>query len=120
MMVVKMLMPMPRRWGLALRLTALRTVLLCLVLLALLDACLSQDTAVLTDANFKQAVAACVGYLDYDDYWWHDGEDPVAGNCVNSPFGPISGWDTSRVTDMAGYWEDAHGNEHYGSASLDT
>eukprot|EP01052_Picozoa_sp_SAG31_P046069 SAG31_NODE_8663_length_1410_cov_54.086194_1_plen_100_part_00 len=99
---------MPRRWGLALSLTALRTVLLCLVLLALLDACLSQDTAVLTDANFKQAVAACLG------------EDPVAGNCVNSPFGPISGWDTSRVTDMAGHWQDADGNWHYESASLDT
>ena len=111
---------MPRRWGLALRLTALRTALLCLVLLTLLDACLSQDLAVLTDANFKQAVAACVGYYDPGSYSFVDGEDPVAGNCVNSPFGPISGWDTSRVTDMAGLWQDADGNRHYGSASLDT
>ena len=110
--------PMPRRWGLALRLTALRTALLCLVLLTLLDACLSQDLAVLTDANFKQAVAACVGYHDGNSFV--DGEDPVAGNCVNSPFGPISGWDTSRVTDMTGYWQDADGNSHCGSASLDS
>eukprot|EP01052_Picozoa_sp_SAG31_P038926 SAG31_NODE_5299_length_2624_cov_2.500990_2_plen_168_part_00 len=156
---------MPRWWGLALRLTALRTVLMCLVLLALLDACLSQgqrappppaqtcqapsvqhgslspaatsgqysagqhvsvscdynyvfsgtssryvhtsctggqltprpacERMVLTDANFKRAVRGCLG------------EDPVAGNCsVDSrrsytPFGPISGWDTSRVTDMS-------------------
>eukprot|EP01050_Picozoa_sp_SAG11_P013388 SAG11_NODE_1561_length_4677_cov_2.447138_5_plen_446_part_00 len=65
----------------------------------------------LTDANFKAAVAACVGHYNGEIQahgygTWVGGEDPVAGNCVNGEFGPMSGWDTSRVTDMAGTWED--------------
>eukprot|EP01051_Picozoa_sp_SAG22_P013894 SAG22_NODE_1614_length_3993_cov_3.572419_3_plen_165_part_00 len=80
------------------------------------DPGLAQQAAVLTDANFKEAVAQCVGRWDGSS--WTDGEDPVEGNCVSSPFGPISGWDTSRVTDMRGAWHDADGPTYwqYGSA----
>jgi hypothetical protein len=73
---------------------------LLLLVLATLDGCL----AVLTDANFKAAVAQCVGALNGSLHEGHfvAGEDPVAGNCHGSEYGPISGWDVSRVTDMAG------------------
>jgi hypothetical protein len=38
--------------------------------------------------NFRNAVLACL----YDA--------PADGECFNRPFGPMSGWDTSRVTNM--------------------
>ena len=64
--------------------------------------CLAQSAhAVLTDANFKGAVTACVGVYDRTTDTFHAGEDPASGNCIGGEFGPISTWDTSRVTDMS-------------------
>ena len=66
--------------------------------------CLAQAAhAVLTDANFKHAVTACVGVwkLGIRITYFHDGQDPVSGDCVGGEFGPISTWETSRVTDMS-------------------
>ena len=42
----------------------------------------------LSDENFKQVVSSCL-----------PGE--YNSNCVDSIYGPISGWDTSKVTDMS-------------------
>ena len=84
---------------------AMKLLAIVLLLLGALQACAAQELALLTNINFKGVLAACLG------------EDPVAGNCPGSPYGPLSQWDTSRVTDMAGSWQDAAGNWLNGSAS---
>ena len=72
--------------------------LLLLSLALILEGCLGQGAAEpLTDLTFKAAVAACLV------------EDPVLGDCA-SAYGPIAGWDVSRITDMAGSWLNAAGS----------
>jgi hypothetical protein len=85
----------------------MKLIAIVLLLLGALEACAAQELALLTNINFKGVLAACLG------------EDPVAGNCPGSPYGPLSQWDTSRVTDMAGHWLDAAGNWLHGSGAAD-
>ena len=88
-----------------------RLLLLLLLLLGLallLEGCLGQGAAEpITDRTFKALVAAC---LD---------EAPADGACgiAGGAHGPMSGWDVSMVTDMAGIWSDGAGGLETGSAS---
>lgn len=82
--------------------------LLQLGLALLLEGCLGQGAEpFVTDATFKATVAACLV------------EDPVLGDCsggVAGAYGPMAGWDVSRITDMAGSWINAAGGREHGSA----
>ena len=51
--------------------------------------------ASLTSSNIQSAVNSCLNVDDED------------GNCVNSTYGSISGWDVSKVTDMSSMFTDA-------------
>eukprot|EP01051_Picozoa_sp_SAG22_P024814 SAG22_NODE_7052_length_781_cov_2.021994_2_plen_101_part_00 len=64
-------------WSLLSPRLRVRVMMVLLLVLMLLDTCLAQ-LEVLTDLNFKDAIAQCVGR--YDGSSFVDGEDPVNGN----------------------------------------